>query len=192
VAHVCRIYPNASFLLSKAVGKYLSVFDSGIRIYRPTSEFETDDPLRHTLYIRHSLERLDKNEVQRSILLDAFATSVSSSLKYNLIPSFAQVRAINADAAFREMLATAGAEKIETLKAQLNASHADCAALRVNAEELLDRAIELEEKLTQVEGERNQERARAAMYGISCLPPVHCFEPFESECHASPVCDTYK
>jgi hypothetical protein len=35
VAHVVRIYPDASFKLSDTIGKYLSIFDSGIRIYRP-------------------------------------------------------------------------------------------------------------------------------------------------------------
>ena len=45
VSHVVRIYPDASFRLSDIVGKYLSIFDCGIRIYRPTQQIESDDPL---------------------------------------------------------------------------------------------------------------------------------------------------
>jgi hypothetical protein len=161
VAHVCQIYPNASYLLSKSVGKYLSVFDYGIRIYRPTLDFETDDPLRHTLYTKRSLDRMDLAEVQRSILLDAFSTSVSGALKYNSIPTFAQIRAANATAALGQMQARTGSQQIETLRAQLTAANAASAAAQANAETSLDMAIQEEEKRRQAEDERNQERARA-------------------------------
>jgi hypothetical protein len=161
VAHVCRIYPNASFLLSETVGKYLSVFDSGIRIYKPTSDFESDDPLRHTLYTKRLLERMDLNEVQRSILLDAFATSVSSALTHNSIPTFAQIRAANATAALGQMQANSGAQEIETLRAQLVAANAARAAAEANAETSFDLAIQEEQKREEAESERNQERARA-------------------------------
>lgn len=96
VAHVIRIYPQASFKLSDTIGKYLSIFNSGIRIYRPTSEIETDDPLRHTLYTRRALTTTNLNRVQHLILSDAFMTSVQGVLRSRAIPTFAEIRLANA------------------------------------------------------------------------------------------------
>jgi hypothetical protein len=91
VAHVVRIYPEATFRLSELIGRYLSVFDLGIRIYVPTASLDHDDPLRHTLYSRHALAQMNLQRVQHSILVDAFAVSVQGALGQS-IPTFAQRR----------------------------------------------------------------------------------------------------
>jgi hypothetical protein len=84
IAHVVRIFPGAAYRLSDSIGKYLSVFDSGIRIYRPTNNFEADDPLRHTLYTKHALARLEQNRRYYSIISDAFANTVEGAIRAEL------------------------------------------------------------------------------------------------------------
>ena len=104
VAHVVRIYPEASFKLSDALGKYLSVFDLGIRVYRPTPRIDADDPLRHTLYTKRALQRIDVDRVQHAILTDAFATSLVGALS-GVIPTFTEIRRANASLKLAELQA---------------------------------------------------------------------------------------
>jgi hypothetical protein len=157
VAHVVRIYPSASFGLSNTIGKHLSVFDSGIRNYTPTSQIDIDDPLRHTLYTKHALARTDLSRVQHSILSSAFTTSVEGALRSRSIPTFVQIRSANAALKIAQPQST----EIASLEVQLKASQAARFAAETQARDSLDLAIQEEAARKEAEDERNQERARA-------------------------------
>ncbi len=161
VAHVVRIYPNASFKLSDVLGAYLSVYDLGIRIYRPTPQIEGDDPLTHTLYTRHALARTSLERVQHSILSDAFMTTVSGALRSQSIPTFAQIRSASATLRLAQVQASGSTNQLLTLQSQLKAARDGCVAAEAQAREALDLAVQEEMTRKEVEDERNQERSRA-------------------------------
>jgi hypothetical protein len=161
VSHVVRVYPDASFKLSDAIGKYLSIFDLGIRIYRPTSQIEADDPLRHTLYTKRALTRMDRERVQHAILSGAFATSLEGALSARAIPTFAQIRSARATLRLAELQATIGSKDVDFLQTELNVSQTARMAAETQAREALDIAIQEEGARKDAEDERNQERARA-------------------------------
>jgi hypothetical protein len=161
VAHVVRIFPDASFMLSDAVGKYLSVFDLGIRIYRPTKDFYSDDPLLHTLYTRHNLARLDANKIQNNIALDAFRTSVERTIKSQPNPTFVQVRSANAGLRLAQIQSRANiTSEVVSLQEQLKAAQEARVASEAQAKESLDMAVQEEVRRKELETERDQERAR--------------------------------
>ncbi len=161
VSHVVRIYPDASFKLSDTIGKYLSIFDLGIRIYRPTSQIEVDDPLRHTLYTKRTLMRFDIERVQHAILSDAFATSLEGALSPRAIPTFARIRSARATLKLAELQANVGSKGADLLESELSASETARLAAEAQAREALDIAIQEESARKDAEDQRNQERARA-------------------------------
>lgn len=146
VSHVVRIYPDASFKLSDTIGKYLSIFDLGIRIYRPTSQIEVDDPLRHTLYTKRTLMRFDIERVQHAILSDAFATSLEGALSPRAIPTFARIRSARATLKLAELQANVGSKGADLLESELSASETARLAAEAQAREALDIAIQEESR----------------------------------------------
>jgi hypothetical protein len=162
VAHVVRIYPAPSFALSDKIGRYLSVFDLGIRVYRPTTQIELDDPLRHTLYTRHALARMDMDRVQHSILSDAFMTSVEGALRLQSIPTFVQIRSASATLRLAQLQAAGvGSTELVSLESQLKASQEARLAAEAQAREALDLAVQEEAARKDAEEERNSEKVRA-------------------------------
>jgi hypothetical protein len=160
VAHVVRIFPEACFLLSDIVGRYLSVFDSGIRVYRPAAAMDDDDPLRHTLYTKLFLTHSDLSELQNTILKDAFAASASTNLQSRSIPTFVQIRSANARVKLAALQA-GGSKEIIALNAQLKAAENARLAAETQAREAFDLAASEEELRKRAEDERNQEKARS-------------------------------
>lgn len=159
-AHVVRISPGASFLLSDKVEKYLSVFDYGIRIYRPTSKLEEDDVHRHPLFTKQHISRVDTDRLFTNIALDAFRASVERNLQRQAIPTFAQVRSANAT--FRLDAARDRGQSKASLEVQLEAALAAKKASEVQAEESLALAVQEETERVQAEAERDLERGRSA------------------------------
>jgi hypothetical protein len=161
VAHVVRIFPTAAFRLSASIGRYLSVFDSGIRIYRPTSNIEADDPLQHTLYTKRDIAKVDINRVYYSITADAFANTVEGSIRSSPLPTFVQIRSANAALRLSELQESLDSTEHGSLRAQLDASQNARLAAEAQAREALDLAIQEETARREADDERNQIRARA-------------------------------
>lgn len=160
VAHVIRIFPAAAYHLSNAIGKFHSVFDQGIRIYRPTSQIDLDNPSTHTLFTKHQLERLELRRLTDSIIFDAFKASVERNVLRQSVPTFVQVRSANAAFRLREVQ-----ESGSTLTEQLTAALDARSAAEAQATEALALAVQEESARIVAEDERNQERARSiAMY----------------------------
>jgi len=162
-AHVVRIFPEASFLLSDRIEKYLSVFDYGVRIYRPTSSVEEDDVHRHPLFTKQHISRVDTDRLLTNIALDAFRASVERNLQRQAIPSFAQIKSANATLRFDE--AREHGKSASSLEAQLAAALAAKKASEVQAEESLALAVQEETERMAAEAERDQERGRSAAMG---------------------------
>ncbi len=160
-AHVVRILPNAAFQLSDLIGKFYSVFDQGIRIYRSTSQVDADEPLKHTLFTRGQLARFDLKRLQNTIALDAFRSSVERTVKKQNIPTFVQIR--SATAAFRlaNIQETEKKQDVTGLKKQLSAALEARQAAEAQARESLDLAVQEENARIAAETERDQEKARA-------------------------------
>ena len=161
VSHVVRIYPDASFKLSDTIGKYLSIFDLGIRIYRPTSQIEVDDPLRHTLYTKRTLMRFDIERVQHAILSDAFATSLAGALSPRAIPTFARIRSARATLKLAELQANVGSKGVDLLESELSASETRAPRCRGASPRSLGHCNTRGVARKDAEDQRNQERARA-------------------------------
>ncbi|WP_316181748.1 hypothetical protein [Bradyrhizobium sp. SZCCHNRI1009] len=159
-AHVVRIFPPASFLLSDKIEKYLSVFDYGIRIYRPTNNITEDEIYRHTLFTKQHISRLDKSRLLTNISLDAFRASVERNLQREAIPTFAKIR--SASATLRLESARKHGRDSTSLEEQLNAALAAKRASEAQAEEALALSVQEETERIQAEAERDQERARSA------------------------------
>jgi hypothetical protein len=157
VGHVVRIFPDAAFRLSDTIGKFYSVFDNGIRVYRPTSRVEIDNPGTHPLFTRSQLDRFDLKRLQNTIALDTFRASVERNVVRQSVPTFAQVRAANAT--FR---LTKAQEAGSTVNEQLQAALAAKTAAEAQAQEALALAVQEEGARITAEEERNQEKARAA------------------------------
>ena len=161
VAHVVKVFPNAAFLLSDAIGKFHSIFDQGIRIYRPSSQIDLDNPSNHPLFTKNQLERVDLKRLTDTIVFDAFRASVERNVLRQSIPTFVQVRSANATFRLRE-----AQEGGSTVSEQLNAALAAKSAAEAQAKEALALAVQEEGARIAAEEERNQEKARSiAMYG---------------------------
>jgi hypothetical protein len=159
-AHVVRIFPAASFYLSDAISKYLSVFDRGVRIYRATSGVEDDDIHRHPLYTYQQITRLDRSKLENGIIFDSFRASVDHNLRKQAIPTFIQIRSANANLRLTEA-ATDGQDN-EQSRLQLEAALAARSAAEAQSKEALELAIVEEQARREAEAERDQERSRAA------------------------------
>lgn len=60
LARVVHVGPKLTFALSARLGKELSVFDGGVRIYWPGVDLEAP-PQRHPLVLRHAIEQAGAN-----------------------------------------------------------------------------------------------------------------------------------
>jgi hypothetical protein len=159
-AHVVRIFPFASFCLSDLIEKYFSVFDFGVRIYRPTAKLYEDDIHRHPLFTKQHISRVDAERLQTNIALDSFRASVERNLQRQAIPTFAQLRSANAT--FRLSEARGQGEGSNSLEVQLEAALVAKRASEIQAEESLALAVQEETERVAAEAERDQERGRSA------------------------------
>jgi hypothetical protein len=181
-AHVVRIFPNAAHLFSQRVGKFLSVFDQGIRIYKPTKQLEIDEPVRHPLFTKRRLQSIDLEYAQLSIGRDAFRTSVETNLRTNAIPSFAKIRTES----FRFRLAELQKSKSDTeiipqLMSERDVAVAAKIASEAQVNEALDLAAQEDVLRKQAEEDRDFERGR----NIALVARVRALESKLAEVNAS-------
>lgn len=162
VAHVVRIYPSASFLLSQKLGKYLSVFDTGVRVYKPTDQVEADEPARHPLYTKRRLQTIDHDRAQVAIASGAFRTSVESGVRKNAVPSFIQIRSEGARFKLSSLQKSLGrSDEITRLSTERDLAIAEKKAAEARAEEAWNFALQEDQARQNAQEERDQERGRA-------------------------------
>lgn len=123
LAHVVSVPAGVSFHLSDAVGKELTVFHGGVRIYE--SGFDLDsDPRNHRLILGHNVRRSPREtaaELRRGIARESLRRS---RLGHEIV-SFAAVRsaAIQKEKLSEADSGAGDSEKVATLERQVVALH---------------------------------------------------------------------
>ncbi|EJK82081.1 hypothetical protein [Rhizobium sp. AP16] len=144
VAHVYFITPYGSHRLSELVGRELSVFDRGVRLYRPNFS-EEDDKSQHPLILRRQLENisdLSRRKFEASIKEDCFRVSIERKQLNQKVPSFVDIRVAASKQLLEKLNTDDSSSKPETLLAEQSArkaaeQQADASfALAVQEEEL--------------------------------------------------------
>ncbi|WP_353391094.1 hypothetical protein [Ruegeria sp. HU-ET01832] len=93
LAHVYSISPVFARKLSDEIGKELSVFDGGVRIYTPDFEV-ADDPNGHRLFLRRFIQQGDNQRlVERHIAQDVAALGLRSNRIGKEVLAFSDVSA---------------------------------------------------------------------------------------------------
>ena len=118
VAHVYVISGSASFLLTDAVGKPLSVFRQAVRIYRPGFRSWVDEPSAHPLILPARAETggTERSQVlERWIVNQTLASSVHRPHREERLPAFNTVRQLSAQLE-RTTLKDAGGSDTELLR----------------------------------------------------------------------------
>ncbi|MDI9846730.1 hypothetical protein QM467_01505 [Rhodoblastus sp. 17X3] len=166
LAYVVAILPETSWALTERFGKFLSVFDRGVRTYMPGFD-EDADPYVHPLWLGARLATAeDAFFVERQIRMRVAQFSTRAIRMGDDILPFAQLRSISRKAE-HDRLANSGASDAE----QLLAAKARIAALekeRDEANEMQDYALE-EERKAQTRAEEAESRERNATAQIQNL-----------------------
>ncbi|MBC2773368.1 hypothetical protein H6M51_10865 [Rhizobium sp. AQ_MP] len=169
VAHVYTITPQASYLLSAVIGRELSVFDRGLRIYRPAfSDF--DDKSQHPLVLRRQL--VSASDVQHGgyeywIKELCFQASVERKDLAQRVPSFVDVRLAASMVHLNSLTGAGGAKAEEVISAERRARM----AAETQAEQSFSLAVQEEELRAEVELQRDSYRSQllAAQSRIEAL-----------------------
>ncbi|MBA8899505.1 hypothetical protein [Phyllobacterium sp. P30BS-XVII] len=157
VAHVARIIPDASYHLSSIIGKEYSVFDKGIRIYRPKFS-EEDEVTRHPLIIKRILEKAPQGFIRSyegDIRRDCFRATIDRENLATSVPSFADIRAAASKSRLVNLNVT-DATDADILQAEINAR----VAAESQADASLSLAMQEEELRIKMEAERDSYRAQ--------------------------------
>lgn len=94
VAHVVRLSSNASYHLTRRLGKEFSVFDRAVRTYRAGFDPDVDEPTSHPLAFARSIagwESEGPRAFERFLTQQAMWQSVSRGDLERDVPSFASV-----------------------------------------------------------------------------------------------------
>lgn len=110
-AHVAVLTGPASYFLTDAVGRELSVFHRAVRIYRPRFRAWLDDPYRHPLSFPQRIEAW--NEVgsaafEEWLVEEVLANGVRHPDREELVPSFTTVRQLATHQAISRAQAAGG------------------------------------------------------------------------------------
>lgn len=160
-AHVAAINPSASFHLSSLVGKELSVFDRGVRIYRPNFS-EEDQPTRHTLILKRQIDKVPiviRRGFEEAIRRDCFRISIERDKLAQVVPSFVDVR-LAATKARLSALSEKKSSNDDVLRAEIEARM----AAESQSESAMSMALQEEELRKEIEAERDNYRAQ--LYAI--------------------------
>lgn len=166
VAHVARITPKASYELSRRLGAPLSVYDMGVRTFRPSFS-DVDDWSRHPLLLRRHLRQLDwsgQQAVEAGLSYDACRASIEREGLSTNVPSLADIRGASARA---RLLALRDSSLEDQIAAERNAR----SAAQSQADEALALAAQEDEQRRAMELERDNYKAqlfalRARMEGL--------------------------
>lgn len=118
VAHVYALTGPASFFLTNAVGRQLSVFRQGVRTYRPRFRSWVDQPTNHPLALPARVAKWQDEGPQafeRWLVDRALMNSVHGSDRDHQLPSFNTVRQWAAEAA-RASLKASGATDTDLIR----------------------------------------------------------------------------
>lgn len=152
LAHVVILSPAASFFLSDQVGKSLSVFDRGVRVYRPGFS-EDNDRFRHPLIFRRQIisgEGSSGRQFSQYIAEDCFRSSIERKDLRATLPSFVDVRAHVSRTTIENL---AIAENGSQIEAKLAAEEQARIAAEQQAQAALSMALQEEEERLKVEGQ---------------------------------------
>lgn len=157
IVHAFKITPQASYLLSEAIGKHHSVFDKGVRIYR--SKFsDGDEASRHPLYLRRvltSASSMDIKRIESDIRRDCFRSSIERDGLALTVPSFAAIKVAAAKARVNSLNAE-GSSWQERFMAELAARE----AAENQVAEVFSLAAQEEETRKEIEAERDVYRGQ--------------------------------
>jgi len=154
----CACNPHLStsrVSLSDSIGKYLSVFDSGIRIYVPPtiSKLTTTSP-----YIIHETRVSRLIQIESTILLSQ--THLQIPLKAHLnrrqYRLLSKLRSANATLKLNKLQVAQDSTEYNPLRSQLLASESARMAAEAQAREALDLAMQEESARKEADDERNQ------------------------------------
>ena len=164
IAHVYSLSPGFARKLSDEIGKELSVFDGGIRVYAPDFE-KSDEPSIHRLFLRRFIQQGENHKVvARHIAQDVAALGMRTNQIGKEVLSFSDVsaalhkhRSQERDAALStgesensDALIESLKNQVQSLEAQVNdAKEMEAVALEEN-DILLKRAEEAEARARNV------------------------------------------
>ena len=117
-AHVYVLSSQATYFLTDAVGRELSVYRQAVRLYRPGFRAWIDQPSNHPLGLPPRIAEWDgegRTAFERWIVNQALAGSVHGPNREDRLPAFNTVRQIAAQAE-RSNLRDAGASDAEIIK----------------------------------------------------------------------------
>ncbi|UVK46895.1 hypothetical protein BPNPMPFG_002618 [Mesorhizobium sp. AR07] len=161
VAHVVAINPSASFHLSSLLGKELSVFDRGVRTYRPSFS-EEDQPTRHPLILRRQIDKvpvITRRKFEEAIRRDCFRMSIERDGLARVVPSFVDIR-LAASKARLTALGHHNSSNDDLVRAEIEARK----AAESQSEAAMSMALQEEELRKEIESERDNYRAQ--LYAI--------------------------
>ncbi|TIO78731.1 hypothetical protein [Mesorhizobium sp.] len=161
IAHVIAISPPASFALSSIIGKELSVFDRGVRIYRPNFS-EEDELTRHPLILRRLIDKVPivtRKAFEEAIRRDCFRISIERDGLAQLVPSFVDIRLASTKARLNA-LGRHNSTNSDLLNAEIEARK----AAESQSEAAMSMALQEEELRKEIESERDNYRAQ--LYAI--------------------------
>lgn len=187
IAHVFVLPGQASFDLSDAIGRNLSVFRRAVRIYRPHLKAWTDEQSRHPLFLAEGSSRWSARpqKLEDAIVESMLERTVRGTAGDDEVPGFAWVselahaaerRRLIADGASDAALASLYERENEDLRRQLDEQRREYEALLIAAEQERDAAEAAADGARATAFDRMR-RIRALEDRISTLPAVSIQTP---------------
>jgi hypothetical protein len=191
LAHVVWVPANLTFELSDSLGKWLTVFHGGVRVYEPGLSV-LDDPRDHRLILGHIVNR-DPNGVMAELRRGIARESLRRTRLGHDVLSFAAVRSA-ATRANEETQNTAGAEdseKLTTALSRIEALTQENQALQAQVDqswqlsEEESRRAEASERQLQASWARIEtleDALKSAGTSPAEVPPPHSWDGFAEWC----------
>lgn len=170
-AHVACLSAEASWILSRTLGRHLSVYNGAGRLYLPSANLETDDPFRHPVHF--TSKEGDSvgyaNWLARTILPSTFVRPRPEFERTRFATIRAQASDLAREAQAKSTAGDATQALIISLRESLAALQKQHAEDAEAAQGLLDEAADLREAALE---ERNElasenERLRAKLRALS-------------------------
>ncbi|QRM43148.1 hypothetical protein [Rhizobium sp. BG4] len=158
IAHVYFVTPKASFALSNKLGNVLSVFDKGVRMYRPKFG-DDDDKTSHPLMIRRRLDNIsieDRLRYEEYLISECFRASIERENLPKIVPSFVDVKF----AASKANLTQLGESDAPSAGQKIEAEVAARIAAESQVGEALAMALQEEDMRKTAEQERDTYRSQ--------------------------------
>ena len=157
--HHAVISPEASFELSKRLGREFSVFNRGIRTYNPNFNLDTDSPVDHPVatYPRIAAWKDEAGEFFTDFLVrQTLRPQKSREILEEEMPSFQRVKQIAAEVSRKKLKEASSVN----LAGMLELADAEILAARTDAEEWKQIAASCDSEKQDKELEMNRIKAR--------------------------------